>query len=86
MQTWSSFFSCGTSPVDTIEVLIHIDQTFRLVLGVSSVYLCHFVADVALDSAVSVIGRFSLRCSLTSKMVRRSEGRRARIYGHSLST
>jgi hypothetical protein len=35
------------------------------------------------DVAVSVIGRFSLRCSLTSNLVRRSEGRQARIYGHS---
>ena len=41
--TWSSIFSRDTTPV----VLIHIDQKLRLVLGVSSVYLCHFVADVA---------------------------------------
>src|SRR5690348_7555679 len=41
--TWSSNFSRDTTPV----VLIHIDQKLRLVLGVSSVYLCQFVADVA---------------------------------------
>jgi hypothetical protein len=41
------FFSCDTSPVNTTQVLIHIDQKLRLVLGVSSVYLCQFVADVA---------------------------------------
>ncbi len=40
-------FSCDPSPVDTTEVLIYIDQKLRLVLGVSSVYLCQFVADVA---------------------------------------
>ena len=44
---WSSIFSCDPSPVDTTEVLIYIDQKLRLVLGVSSVYLCQFVADVA---------------------------------------
>ena len=43
----SPFFSCDPSPVDTTEVLIYIDQKLRLVLGVSSVYLCQFVADVA---------------------------------------
>ena len=47
VHTWSSIFSCDPSPVDTTEVLIHIDQKLRLVLGVSSVYLCQFVADVA---------------------------------------
>jgi len=45
--TWSSIFSCDPSPVDTTEVLIHIDQKLRLGLGVCSVYLCQFVADVA---------------------------------------
>src|SRR3989441_4339028 len=45
--TWFSMFSCDPSPVDTTEVLIYIDQKLRLVLGVSSVYLCQFVADVA---------------------------------------
>jgi hypothetical protein len=45
--TWSSNFLCDPSPVDTTEVLIYIDQKLRLVLGVSSVYLCQFVADVA---------------------------------------
>jgi len=45
--TWSSIFSCDPSPVYTTEVLIYIDQKLRLVLGVSSVYLCQFVADVA---------------------------------------
>ena len=47
VHTWSSIFSCDTTPVHTTEVLIHIDQQLRLVLGVSSVYLCQFVADVA---------------------------------------
>src|SRR5713226_8629424 len=45
--TRSSIFSCDTSPVNTTQVLIHIDQKLRLVLGVSSVYLFQFVADVA---------------------------------------
>src|SRR3989475_12866812 len=45
--TWSSMFSCDTSPVYTHQVLIHIDQKLRLVFRVSSVYLCQFVADVA---------------------------------------
>jgi hypothetical protein len=45
--TWSSIFSCDPSPVDTTEVLIYIDQKLRLVLGVSSVYLCQVVANVA---------------------------------------
>ena len=44
---WSSMFSCDPSPVDTTEVLIYIDQKLRLVLGVSSVYLCQFWANVA---------------------------------------
>ena len=86
VHTWSSIFSCDTTLVHTTEVLIHLDQKIRLVLGVSSVYLCQFVADVASDIAVSVIGRFSLRCSLTANMVRRPEGRHARIYGHPSST
>lgn len=47
VHTWSSIVSCDTSPVQTTEVLIHIDQKLCLVLGVSSVYLCQFVADVA---------------------------------------
>ena len=45
--TWSSIFSYDPSPVDTTEALISIDQKLRLVLGVSSMYLCQFVADVA---------------------------------------
>ena len=48
--TRSSIFSCDLSPVDTTEVLIYIDQKLHLVvgvLGVSSVYLCQFLADVA---------------------------------------
>ena len=40
LNTWPSIFSCDPSPVDTTEVLIYIDQKLRLVLGVSSVYLC----------------------------------------------
>ena len=50
VHTWSSIFSCDPSPVDTTRVLIYIDQTLHLVLGVlgvSSVYLCQFVANVA---------------------------------------
>jgi hypothetical protein len=47
VNTWFSIFSCDPSPVDTTEVLIYIDQTFHLVVGVSSVYLCQFVANVA---------------------------------------
>ena len=47
VHTWSSMFSCDTTPVHTTEVLIHIDQQLRLVLDVSSVYLCQFVANVA---------------------------------------
>ena len=46
VNTWFSIFSCDPSPVDTTEVPIY-DQKLRLVLGVSSVYLCQFVADVA---------------------------------------
>ena len=38
--TWSSIFSCDPSPIYTTQVLIYIDQKSRLVLGVSSVYLC----------------------------------------------
>ena len=81
--TWSSIFSCDPSPVDTTEVLIYNDQKLRLVLGVSAVYLCQFVADVAFRRC-STRYRTVLesRCSLTSNMVRRSEGRHARIYGH----
>ncbi len=51
--TWSSIFSCDTSPVYTNHVLIHITSSstsirkLRLVFSVSSVYLCQFVADVA---------------------------------------
>jgi hypothetical protein len=83
--TW--FFPCDPSPVDTTEVLIYLDQKLRLVLGVSSVYLCQFVADVAFRRC-STRYRTVLesRCSLTSNMVRRSEGLHARIYGHSSST
>ena len=57
-----------------------------LVLGVSSVYLYQFVADVAFRCC-SIRDRtvLSVRCSLRSKMARRSEGRPARIYGHSSS-
>ena len=47
LNTWPSIFSCDPSPVDTTKVLIYIDQKLRLVLGVSSVYFCQFVADVA---------------------------------------
>ena len=85
--TWSSIFSCDPSPVDTTEVLIYNDQKLRLVLGVSAVYLCQFVADVAFRRC-STRYRTVLesRCSLTSNMVRRSEGRHARIYGHPSST
>ncbi len=80
-------FSCDTSPVYTTQVLIHIDQKLRLVFSVSSVYLCQFVAFVAFRRC-SIRYRTFLesRCSLTSKMVRRSEGRHARIYEHSSST
>src|SRR5579859_774265 len=46
--TSSSIFSCDPSAIHKTEVLIHIDQKLRLALGVSSVYLCQFVADVAL--------------------------------------
>ncbi len=86
-NTWSSIFSCDTSPVDTDQVLIHIDQKLRLVFSVSSVYLCQFVADVAFRHC-SIRYRTFLesRCSLTLNMVRRSEGRQARVYGHSSST
>ena len=45
--TWSSIFSCDPSPIYTTQVLIHIDQKLLIVLGVSSVYLCQFLADVA---------------------------------------
>ncbi len=50
VNTWFSIFSYGPSPVDTTEVLIYIDQKLHLVVGVlgmSSVYLCQFVANVA---------------------------------------
>jgi len=85
--TRSSIFSCDTAPVYTTQVLIHIDQKLRLVLGVSSVYLCQFVADVAFRRC-SIRYRTFLesRCSLTSNLVRRSEGRHTRLYGHSSST
>src|SRR5438105_15669999 len=85
--TWSSMFSCDTSPVDTHQVLIHIDQKLRLVFRVSSVYLCQFVADVAFRRCSIRYWTFlESRCSLTSNMVRRSEGQHARVYGHSSST
>ena len=84
--TWSSIFSCDPSPVDTTEVPIY-DQKLRLVLGVSSVYLCQFVADVAFRRCSTRSWTvLESRCSLTSNLVRRSEGRHARIYGHSSST
>ena len=41
--TFGDFFAA----IDTTQVLIHIDQQLRLVLDVSSVYLCQFVANVA---------------------------------------
>jgi Luciferase-like monooxygenase len=47
VNTWSSIFSCDTSPVYTHHVLIHINQKLRRVFSVSSAYLCQFVADVA---------------------------------------
>ena len=56
--TWSSIFSCDPSPVDTPQVLIPRDQKSHLVLGVSSVYPCQFVADVAFR-----------RCSIRSQTV-----------------
>ena len=87
VHTWSSIFSCDTTPVHTTEVLIHIDQQLRLVLGVSSMYLCQFVADVAFRHCSIRYWTFlESRCSLTSNMVRRSEGQHARVYGHSSST
>jgi len=87
VDTWLSFFSCDPSPVDTTEVLIYIDQNLHLVLGVSSVYLCQFVADVAFRRCSTRSWTvLESRCSLTSNLVRRSEGRQARIYGHSSST
>jgi hypothetical protein len=84
VRTWSSLFSCDRSPIHMTEILIHIDQTFRRVLGVSSVYLCQFVADVAFRQC-SIRDRTFLesRCSLILNMVRRSEGRQARLYGPS---
>ena len=84
---WSSIFSCDPSPVDTTQVLISIDQKSRLVLGVSSVYLCQFATDVAF-TCCSIRSQTVLesRCNLTSNLIRRSEGRHARIYGHSSST
>ncbi len=87
VNTWSSIFSYYPSPVYTTQVLIHIDQKLLIVLGVSSVYLCQFVADVAFRHC-SIRYRTFLesRCSLSSNMVKRSEGRHARIYGHSSST
>ena len=87
VDTWFSFFSCDPSPVDTTEFLIYIDQNLHLVLGVSSVYLCQFVADVAFRRCSTRSWTvLESRCSLTSNLVRRSEGRQARIYGHSSST
>jgi hypothetical protein len=88
--TWFSLFSCDPSPVDTPEVLIYIDQTFHPVvgvLGVSSAYLCQFVANVAFRRCSTRSWTvLESRCNLTSNLVRRSEGRHARIYGHSSST
>ena len=40
VKTWFSIFSCDPSPVDTTEVLIYIDQTFHLVVGVLGCVLC----------------------------------------------
>ncbi len=45
--TWSSIFYILPISCDTTQVLIYIDQKLLIVLGVSSVYLCQFVADVA---------------------------------------
>ena len=85
--TWSSMFSRDTSPVNTHQALIHIDQKLPLVFRVSSVYLCQFVADVAFRRCSIRYWTFlESRCSLTSNMVRRSEGQHARVYGHSSST
>ena len=87
VNTRSSIFSSDPSPVDTTEVLIYIDQTLHLVMGVSSVYLCQFVANVAFRRCSTRSWTvLESRCSLTSNLVRRSEGRQARIYGHSSST
>ena len=84
---WSSIFSCDPTPVDTTEIPIYIDQKLRLVLGVSSVYLCQFVANVAFRRcSIRFHTVLESRCSLASNMVRRLEGRHARIYGHSSST
>jgi hypothetical protein len=50
MNTRFSLFSCDPSPIYFTEVLIYIDQKLHIVvgvLGVSSVYPCQFVADVA---------------------------------------
>jgi hypothetical protein len=33
VHTWSSIFSCDTSPGGTTQILIHIDQKFHLVHG-----------------------------------------------------
>jgi hypothetical protein len=85
--TWSSMFSCDTSPVYTTQVLISRDQKSHLVFRISSVYLCQFVADVAFRRCSIRYWTFlESRCSLTSNLVRRSEGRHARIYGPSSST
>jgi hypothetical protein len=87
VNTWFSIFSCDTSPVYTTQVLIPIDQKLRLMCSVSSVYLCQFVANVTFRCCSIRYWTFlESRCSLTSNMVRRSEGRHARIYGHSSST
>ena len=58
VNTRSSIFSCDPSPVYTTRVLIPRDQKSRLVLGVSSVYLCQFMANVAFR-----------RCSIRSQTV-----------------
>src|SRR5205807_155980 len=63
VNTWSS--TCDTSPVDTHQVLIHIDQKLHLVFRVSSVYLCQFVADVAFRRCTIRSRTFlESRCSL----------------------
>jgi len=39
VKTWSLIFLCDPSPAHTTQVLIHIDQKLRLVLGVRCVPL-----------------------------------------------
>ena len=69
MNTWPSIFSIDTTPVYTHQSLIHIDQKLRLAFGVSSVYLCQFVADVAFRRC-SIRYRTVLesRCSLKHRI------------------